>query len=200
MATTLEFAKPHALRNEEEYDAAVAEMNALLDANPEPGSEADDRLEFLTALVAFYDAEHHPFGENPISPQAVVDFMLDQHDMTRAELAPLLGGRSRVSDFFNGKRPLSMGQVRTLRERFGIPADLLIDTRASNAPADTGFADRSRAGSRKSTLEKRVGGKMTRSTGTQVKSAAFRSGTKTGGKTARGKKTVGKRTPGATRR
>jgi HTH-type transcriptional regulator/antitoxin HigA len=198
MATTLEFAKPHALRNEEEYDAAVAEMNALLDANPEPGSEDDDRLEFLTALVAFYDAEHHAFGEDPVSPQAVVDFILDQHDMTRAELAPLLGGRSRVSDFFNGKRPLSMGQVRTLRERFGIPADLLIDTRTGDAPAHTRFTDRSRVGSRKGTLEKRVGGKMTHSKGSQVKAAAVRGGKKTGGKTARAKKTAGKRTPGST--
>jgi antitoxin component HigA of HigAB toxin-antitoxin module len=56
----------------------------------------------------------------------VVDFLLEQNDMTRAELAPLMGGRSRVSDFFNGRRQLSLGQIQKLRERFGVSADALI--------------------------------------------------------------------------
>lgn len=60
------------------------------------------------------------------TPQSVVEFMLEQRGMTRAELAPLMGGRSRVSDFFAGKRRLSMEQVRALRDALGIPADLLI--------------------------------------------------------------------------
>jgi antitoxin component HigA of HigAB toxin-antitoxin module len=41
-------------------------------------------------------------------------------------LADIMGGRSRVSDFFNGKRGLSTGQVKALRNLLGIPADLLL--------------------------------------------------------------------------
>jgi antitoxin component HigA of HigAB toxin-antitoxin module len=37
-----------------------------------------------------------------------------------------MGGRSRVSDFFNGRRHLSLGQIQKLRERFGVSADVLI--------------------------------------------------------------------------
>ena len=53
-------------------------------------------------------------------------FMLEQKGMTRADLADAMGGRSRVSDFFRGVRPLSTGQIKILRELLGIPADLLL--------------------------------------------------------------------------
>jgi HTH-type transcriptional regulator / antitoxin HigA len=127
MATTLDFTHLHALRDGAEYDAAAEELGTLLDLDPAPGTTEYDRLEGLTALIAAYDAEHIRFGEDiETSPQAVVDFALDQHGMTRAQLAEVMGGRSRVSDFFNGVRALSMTQVRALRALLGIPADLLI--------------------------------------------------------------------------
>lgn len=125
MPATLDFTIPHVLRSAAEYEAAVAEINALLDANPPDGSADDERLEFLSVLVEAYEDAHVP--ELPkASPQAVVDFMLEQQGRDRASLAPLMGGKSRVSEFFAGKRPLSMAQVRALRAEFGIPADLLI--------------------------------------------------------------------------
>lgn len=37
-----------------------------------------------------------------------------------------MGGRSRVSDFFNARRQLSLGQIQKLRERFGVSADALL--------------------------------------------------------------------------
>lgn len=125
MPAVLDFTTPHVLRSEAEYEAAVAEINALLDANPAEGSPEDDRLEFLSVLVQAYEDAHVP--ELPkASPQAVVAFTLEQQGRDRAELAPLMGGRSRVSEFFAGKRDLSITQVRALRDALRIPADLLI--------------------------------------------------------------------------
>jgi antitoxin component HigA of HigAB toxin-antitoxin module len=37
-----------------------------------------------------------------------------------------MGGKARVSEFFAGKRRLSIEQVRALRDALGIPADLLV--------------------------------------------------------------------------
>jgi HTH-type transcriptional regulator/antitoxin HigA len=132
MATLLDFTKPHVLRSEAEYDAAVLEIDELLDANPEPGSEEHDRLEFLSVLVEAYDDEHYPMGDSS-SPQGMVEFMLEQRGMDRSVLVDLLGGRSRVSEFLNGKRALSINQVRALRDSLGIPADLLIEPRTPRA-------------------------------------------------------------------
>jgi HTH-type transcriptional regulator/antitoxin HigA len=56
----------------------------------------------------------------------LLTYLMDQHGMSRADLVPLLGTPSRVSEVLTGKRELSMSTVRKLRERFHISADLLI--------------------------------------------------------------------------
>lgn len=126
MATLLDFSRPHVLRNREEYEAAVREIDDLSDQDPAPGTEEHDRLLFLMVLVGAYDAEHYPDEMFATTPQAVVDFTLEQKGIGRAELADVMGGRSRVSDFFQGKRALSRGQIVALRDLLGIPADLLL--------------------------------------------------------------------------
>src|SRR5476651_272342 len=102
MTTTLDFANPHVLRNAKEYRAAVAEVDDLLDANPKRGTEALERLVFLSVLMEAYEDQHDPLDESGSSPQSVVAFMLEQKGMTRSELAPLMGGKARVSEFFAG--------------------------------------------------------------------------------------------------
>lgn len=128
-AARLDFSRPHLLRTVREYRTAVAEIDGLLDARPEAGraAEARDRLAFLSLLVQDYEDRTDPLDDHAGSPQEVVLFMLEQHGMQRSELAPLMGGRARVSEFFSGRRRLSMEQVRALRDRLGIPADLLIE-------------------------------------------------------------------------
>jgi HTH-type transcriptional regulator/antitoxin HigA len=124
--TLLDFSTPHVLRNAREYKAAVAEIDRLLDADPKRGTEAYDRLEFLSVLVEAYEDERDPLDESKGTPQSVVTFMLEQKGMMRADLHALMGGKARVSEFFAGKRSLSVAQIRALREELGIPADLLI--------------------------------------------------------------------------
>jgi HTH-type transcriptional regulator/antitoxin HigA len=126
MTAVLDFQKPHLLRDETEYDAAVREIDLLLGANPRAGSEEAERLEFLALLVSDYESRTLDMGEDLSAPQDVVDFMLEQKGFTRGDLAEWLGGRSRVSDFLSRKRELSRRQILVLRERLGIPADLLI--------------------------------------------------------------------------
>lgn len=125
-ATVLDFSTPHVLRNAKEYRAAVAEIDQLLDADPKRGSAAYDRLVFLSVLVEAYEDEHDPLDEHGGTPQSVVAFMLEQRGMIHADLASLMGGKGRVSEFFAGKRRLSVEQIRALRDELGIPADLLI--------------------------------------------------------------------------
>ena len=122
----LDFTDPHLLRTDAEYKAAVAEVDALLDADPRPGTKEYDRLEFLSVLIEEYEDEHEPASGAGVTPQAVVDFMLEQKGLTRADLAEVIGGKSRVSEFFSGKRDLSREQIKALREMLGIPADLLL--------------------------------------------------------------------------
>ena len=114
----------HPIRTEQEYDALLTEIDTLLDHGAPKGSPEYDRLDLLSVLVEAYEAEHYP--EPTATPQEIVTFMLDQKGMSRAELATIMGGRSRVSDFFAKKRRLSLAQIQKLRDLLGIPADLLI--------------------------------------------------------------------------
>ena len=115
----------HPIRNDEEYNAIVREMDELLDGDYPEGSADDDRLELLSVLVQAYEAEHEPRPNLP-SPQAVVKFMAEQKGVGPGVLARLMGGRSRLSDFMKEKRELSRTQIKALRDALGIPADLLI--------------------------------------------------------------------------
>lgn len=124
MAKLLDFCRPHVLRSEAEYDAAQERVDGLLRMDLTPDTAEWDELRFLSLLIEDYERQHHPV--EAASPQQVVEFMLDQHGMTRGDLADLMGGRSRVSDFFKGKRGLSLRQVKTLSARFGVSADVLI--------------------------------------------------------------------------
>jgi HTH-type transcriptional regulator/antitoxin HigA len=47
------------IRNEADYEAAIAEIERLWDADP--GIEDGDKLDILVALVEKYENEHWPF-------------------------------------------------------------------------------------------------------------------------------------------
>jgi HTH-type transcriptional regulator / antitoxin HigA len=121
----LDFRKPHVLRTPEEYEAAMAQIHDLLDQAVEPGTEDYERLEFLSVLAEAYEDAHTPEPRRA-SPQELVEFMLEQHGKTRADLAAVMGGKARVSQFLSGARRLSLAQVRGLRETLGLSADLLL--------------------------------------------------------------------------
>ncbi len=120
----LDFSKPHVLKSEAEYDAAIAEIERLLDQDVEAGSEGHDRLEFLSVLVEHYEDGQYPMGS--VTPQQAVLFMLEQKGMERSDLDDVMGGKSRVSEFFNGRRELSKSQIERLRRELGIAADVLL--------------------------------------------------------------------------
>ena len=108
-----------------ENDADHAQAKALIDELM--GSEdAADRVRMVAQarLIEAHERSRWP-RRRPTLPD-LLTYLMDQHGLSRADLVPLLGTASRVSEVLNGKRELSMSMVRKLRERFQISADLLI--------------------------------------------------------------------------
>ena len=60
--------------------------------------------------------------------------MLEQKGLERSDLDEVMGGKSRVSDFLNGKRDLSKFQIEGLRRLLGIPADILLGVEVHPPP------------------------------------------------------------------
>jgi len=136
MSVPLDFTTPHPLRDEAEYDAAAAEIERLLEANPPKGSPEYERLDFFSILVHAYDQERNTSGAEGVTPQDVVEFVLRQRGMTRADLAPVLGGESRAVAFFEGRRALTIPEIVVLREQLKIPADVLLTPPTAAQAAD----------------------------------------------------------------
>jgi len=108
-----------------ENDADHAEAKALVEklmGSSEPADLA--RMTAQARLVEAYERTRWP-RRLPSLPD-LLTYLMEQHGLSRADLVPLLGTPSRVSEVMNGKRDLSMSMVRKLRDRFHIPADLLI--------------------------------------------------------------------------
>ena len=47
------------LRDEADYDWALREIEQYFDNPPEPGTDAAERFDILSALIAGYDARHY---------------------------------------------------------------------------------------------------------------------------------------------
>ena len=105
-------------------DADHAEAKALVGRLMR--SDAADRARGLAQarLIEAYEKTRWP-RKWPALRELLV-YLMDQHDLTRADLIPILGTASRVSEVLGGKRELSMSMIKRLRDRFQIPADLLI--------------------------------------------------------------------------
>ena len=106
-------------------DSDHAEAKALVERLMRSSDAADQaRMTAQARLIEAYERTRWP-RRAPSLPE-LLTYLMDQHDLTRADLVPLLGTASRVSEVLNGKRALSMSMIRKLRERFHISADLLI--------------------------------------------------------------------------
>lgn len=114
--------KPKVIKNEVEYEAALARIGELMDA--EPGSEAFDELELLAMLVDTYENAVYPIALP--DPIAALRFRMEQADLKPKDLVPLLGSPSRVSEVLSGKRKLSLAMMRNLHRALGIPAEVLL--------------------------------------------------------------------------
>jgi HTH-type transcriptional regulator/antitoxin HigA len=106
-------------------DAELARARGLVGrlwGSDDPADVA--RLQAQARLIAAYEESKWP--RRSASTAELIRHLMDQHGLTRAEMVPILGTASRVSEVLRGKKGLSMTMVQRLRARFRIPADLLI--------------------------------------------------------------------------
>ncbi len=110
------------IRTQAHYKAALAEIERLWGARI--GTPKGDRLDVLATLVDAYETEHYPM--DPPDPIDAIKFRMEQQGLTRKDLEPLIGTRTRVAEVLNRKRNLSIAMIRRLHAKLGIPADVLI--------------------------------------------------------------------------
>jgi HTH-type transcriptional regulator/antitoxin HigA len=110
------------IRTKADYEKALREIERLWGAKS--GTPKGDRLDVLATLIDAYEAEHYPM--EPPDPVEAIKFRMEQQGLSRKDLEPLIGTRTRVAEVLNRKRSLSIGMIRRLHDRLGISAEVLI--------------------------------------------------------------------------
>lgn len=110
------------IHNEDDYEAALAEVDSLMDAAP--GTPEGERLDVLVTLIEAYEARH--WAIDAPDPIEAIRVRMEQKNLRQRDLIPMIGSRGRVSEVLNRKRPLTLPMIRRLSKGLGIRADVLI--------------------------------------------------------------------------
>lgn len=114
----------HPIRTDDDYRAAMREISAFFDHEPEPDTPEGDRFDILLTLTEAYEAKRFPV-DLP-DPVEAIKFRMEQGGLTPKDLEPMIGRMNRVYEILNRKRPLTLAMIRKLHEGLGIPAESLI--------------------------------------------------------------------------
>lgn len=112
----------HPIRNDEDHAAAIREEKLW---GAETGSEEGDKLDILATLVEKYEERRWP-NVDVSDPIDLLNYAITEFGHSQAELADLLGSRSRASEILNRRRPLTVEMIHRISEAWKISADLLV--------------------------------------------------------------------------
>ena len=110
------------IRTEADYDKALAAIELLWGS--QQGTPSGDKLDVLLVLVEDFEAKHHPI--DPPDPIEAIKFRMEQQNLSRKDLEPLIGSSGRVTEVINRQRPLTLAMIRRLHQRLRIPLESLI--------------------------------------------------------------------------
>lgn len=124
---------PKVIKNEDEYELALARIDSIFDAQPD--TPEGDELELLSLLVERYEDEAFPIDlPDPVS---AIRFRMEQQGLKAKDLVPYFGSASKASEVLSGQRNLSLAMIRRLVKGLNIPAEVLL--REPGAELDTEF-------------------------------------------------------------
>ena len=115
------------LKTEQEYNEACERIYNLINSMEtaiEPDSAEGEEIELLSLLVEKYELEHHRLDAP--DPIEAIKFRMEQMNLKQADIAPLFGGKTRVSEVLYRRRPLTLKMITLLNRYMGIPLESLV--------------------------------------------------------------------------
>ncbi len=110
------------IKTQRDTRRALKEIEGLMTAKR--NTPEGDLLDVLVTLVEAWEARHYPI-DLP-DPVEAIKYHMEQNDLRPRDLTPFIGGRNRVYEVLNRKRPLTLKMIRRLNSGLGIPAESLI--------------------------------------------------------------------------
>src|SRR5580700_7649264 len=113
------------IRTDADHRAALAEIEKLWGAAS--GTPEGDKLDVLATLVETYEERRWPLpSRRRFDPIDVLRYAIEELGHSQAELADILGSRSRASEVLARRRPLTLHMIQKINATWKIPADLLM--------------------------------------------------------------------------
>jgi len=112
------------IRSEADYNAALKAIERYFDRPPRRGSSEADTFDVLATLIEAYERKRWPIGLP--RPLDAIRYRMEVAGYTQADLAGLLGSRSRASEVLSGKRSLTLPMIRRVAAAWSIPVDALV--------------------------------------------------------------------------
>ena len=111
------------IRNDADLAAALREIEMLWGAAH--GTDTGDKLDILATLVERYEESRWTQIDDG-DPIDILNFAITELGHSQAELAELLGSRSRASELLGRRRALTVEMIHKISAAWKIPADLLV--------------------------------------------------------------------------
>ncbi|TKG91497.1 helix-turn-helix domain-containing protein [Puteibacter caeruleilacunae] len=121
--------KVKVLKTEKDYNIACERVYQLISSTEkaiEPDSPEGEEMELLSLLIEKY--EHERYRMEAPTPIEAIKFRMEQMELKQVDVAPLFGGKTRVSEVLNGKRSLTLKMIVLLHRYLGIPLESLISS------------------------------------------------------------------------
>jgi HTH-type transcriptional regulator / antitoxin HigA len=113
------------IRTDKDHRAALVEIEKLWGVPS--GSPEGDKLDVLVTLVETYEERRWPVrSRRRFDPVDVLHYAIEELGHSQAELADILGSRSRASEVLARRRPLTLEMIQKINASWKIPADLLV--------------------------------------------------------------------------
>jgi antitoxin component HigA of HigAB toxin-antitoxin module len=116
---------PRPLHDAADYAAARQAIEPLLGFEERLNADQADYLEAVSSFIEAYDQTRVKWPKG--TPLDTLKFLLEQHEMSAADLARVLGGeRSMGAKLMRGERRLTVDHIRTLARHFHIEPGVLL--------------------------------------------------------------------------
>ena len=112
------------IRSEKENEFAGVVCDELLDNYDFLNEAEKDYLEVLSTLVEEFETKWD--DEEKTTPRSLLLYLMEVNNLTQTDLIPEFGSSSRASEYFSGKRDLSMAQIQKLSKRFSLSPSAFI--------------------------------------------------------------------------
>jgi len=106
-------------KNEKECQILEETLEYLMDEDP-----SSDLIRVISALIKEY--EDSKFEIPTAEPREVIRFLMEQHGLKQIDMVDIFTNQGNVSRVLNGKRGLSLENVKGLSKKFNVSAAVFI--------------------------------------------------------------------------